>query len=328
MARSTPPVLEIGVVLSCGVIALLGLALRRPADGGTASSTGTSERAEGLGPLPRGAAEPAPPAVDPTGDGCHFEDRGLGDYESRALEPGRVLVRGAAVDEDGSFELLVHFHGVGAVQKLLAPEQLDLVIAGLDAGTLSSDYQKVLGSGAGLGAWLDQIDAAVTHAVGRPARARRVTLSSWSAGYGAIDRALQAAPWGERRFGGVILIDSLHAPVRADASVDPAAIAPFAEVAAAAAEGGPLFFLTHSEVPVSGYASTRQVADALLLGLEGRADDVAFGGDDLLTMTRTFERGRVAIRGYAGSDRDAHCAQLRILPSVVAERLLSFAPAE
>lgn len=303
-----------------------GLAARR-----TGVEAGSSAEAAAPGPmaeLPAGAsAEPATETPDAT-DGCHFDDRGYGRYEkAHALSTGRLLAHPHIADGDGSYELLLHFHGAEPVRRLLAPEGLDLVIAAMDAGTVSSDYDRALPDEESIRRWMDEIDVKVAEIIGRDAHPRRVTFSSWSAGYAAMDAALdRASRWREDdapRLGGVVLLDSLHASFGADGEqIVRAPLTPFLDAARDAAEGGPLFFLSHSAIQTDGYASTTQVADFFLHALDVHAESVRHGGDDTLQLRRRYERARLSIAGYEGGDREAHCAHLRLLPGVLTEHIL------
>src|SRR5580692_9673225 len=110
------------------------------------ASVSTSAASLDLPPLPSGAPPRALeelPADDERAAGCHFTDRGFGDYGAWHVLPrgARALVPvGRAVDGDGSFRLLVHFHGAEPVRRQLAPEGLDLVVVGVDAGVGSRAY--------------------------------------------------------------------------------------------------------------------------------------------------------------------------------------------
>jgi hypothetical protein len=287
-----------------------------------------SSSAELPPPLPSGAPPRALedlPADDERAAGCHFAERGFGDYgEWRKLAVGRALVPvGRAVAGDGSFRLLVHFHGAEPVRKQLAPEGLDLVIAAVDAGVGSHAYDRVLAEPAAFDQLVAAVEAEVAAANHLPAaHARSVTLSSWSAGYGAVAQIL---PRRDPRIEAVILLDSLYAGYTdGRRTLDRARIAPFLGVAREALAGGPAFFLTHTEIATPGYGSTAEVATFLLaeLGVEASPvdDDTSAAGP--YPLRRTFAGGRLWIRGYAGADRDAHCAQLHLLPRVLREEVL------
>jgi hypothetical protein len=258
---------------------------------------------------------------------CHFVDRGFGDYERwRPLPLGRLLVPQAhGVDADGSFDLLIHFHGAEAVRKQIAHERLDLVIAGIDAGVLSSSYVKALSNPGAFRSLLAAIEADVARSIGAPrARARNIALSSWSAGYGAVAQALAQVDEPEPPpVSAVILLDSLHASYGAVAGhIAPGQLSSFVETARAASTGGPLFFLTHTEVRTEGYASTFETASFLLAQLKIAPMPVEPDPESPIRLTRLAESGRLFVRGYAGFGKEDHCAQLRLLPGILFEHVL------
>lgn len=278
-------------------------------------------------PLPSGATPDKIPVPDPEVEpSCSFADRGFGSYgDWRSLSTlgalGKVLVPPAgAIAAGGAYDLLIHFHGAEAVRREVAPLDLGLVIAAVDAGTRSSDYARALQSPGAWGALLETIDRAVADASGLPeARVRRVAVSSWSAGSGAVSRILAD----ERRPDALILLDSLYggyAPGRTE--LMPGQLAPYVSLAEAAARGGPLLFMTHTTVPTIGYASTEETATFLLRQLGATAVLVTPNEGDPLKLVRMYDGGSLYIRGYAGATREDHCAQLRLLPSILTEHVL------
>ncbi|WP_434048165.1 MULTISPECIES: hypothetical protein [Sorangium] len=305
--------------------------------------------APGASPAPQAASAPVEPSPLPSGGeperaaldeheaqaGCDFADHGFGAYERwRPLPLGRLLVPPArAIRADGGYDLLVHFHGAEPVRKQLAPRDLGLVIAGVDLGTRSSEYARAL-EGGGWGALLQAIDSEVASAVGvTGARARRLALSSWSAGSGAIGRIIER---GSDPIDALILLDSLYGSyMPGQTSLVQGQLAPYVALAGAAARGAPLFYLTHSETPTSGYASTREAATFLLSELGASPVAVTASGDappsgasgpgeagDALRLTRMYDGGSLYVRGYAGAGPGGHCAQLRLLPAILAEHVL------
>lgn len=284
-------------------------------------------------PLPSGAPPRAMedlPAEDERAAGCHFTDRGFGDYGAwRTLStregapPARVLVPpGRAVRPDGSFRLLIHLHGAEPVRKQLAPEGLDLVIAALDAGVGSRAYERAFTPGPATFAHLvEAVEREVAAVNGLPAaRAEVVILSSWSAGYGAIGPILTRP---DPRLQAIVLLDSLYAGYLAGKrTVEPGQIPLFLEAARKARTSASAFYLTHTAIGTPGYASTGEVASYLLQELGVNATSVDSDPHEAHALTRLYEEGRLVIRGYAGADRDAHCAQLHLLPSILRETIL------
>ncbi len=284
-------------------------------------------------PLPSGApprAMEALPAEDERAAGCHFTDRGFGDYGAwRPLStrdgapPARVLVpAGRAVRPDGSFHLLIHLHGAEPTRKQLAPEGFDLVIAALDAGIGSHAYERAFTPGpATFDRLVEAIEREVAAVNGLPAtHAETIVISSWSAGYGAIGPILTRP---DPRVAAIVLLDSLYAGYLAGKrTVEHGQIPLFLEAARRARSSTSAFYLTHTAIGTPGYASTGEVASYLLDELGVKATPVDADPRELHALTRIFEEGRLVIRGYAGADRDAHCAQLHLLPSILRETIL------
>ncbi|MFT3772050.1 MAG: hypothetical protein QM820_42125 [Minicystis sp.] len=277
-------------------------------------------------PLPSGAPMrefEELPTDDERAAGCHFADRGFGDYGSwRRVPLGRALVPpGRAVDDAGEFRLLVHFHGAEPVRKQLAPEGLDLVIAAVDAGVGSRAYERALAEPDTFDKLVAAVEAEVAAANGLPrARARSIILSSWSAGYGAVTQILaRRTP----RVGAVVLLDSLYAGYASSRTIEHGQLPAFVEAARAARAGGPAFYLTHTAIATPGYASTAEVASFLLTELGATATTVEdTGSGERFPLRRMFEEGHLWIRGYAGGDRDAHCAQLHQITAILRQAVL------
>lgn len=316
-----------GVVLIASALVVLGGAVAATRAPEVAPAATVSE--PGLPPpLPSGAPMRVfeeLPTDDERAAGCHFAERGFGDYGAwRKLPMARALVpEQRAVAGDGTFRLLVHFHGAEPVRKQLAPEGLDLVIAAVDAGVGSRAYERAFADADSFDRLVVAVEAEVTAASHVPAaRARSIVLSSWSAGYGAVTQVLtRRTP----RVAAVVMLDSLYAGyANAGRTLQHGQLATFVEAARAARGGGPSFFLTHTAILTPGYASTAEVASFLLaeLGVTATTTIDSAGTGERFPLTRVFEEEKLAIRGYAGADRDAHCAQLHLLTSVLRETVL------
>lgn len=326
-----------GLLLAASLVLIGGALLsRRSGQPDPSAAAATASASAALAPPPRGGEiEGSALDEDEVPAGCDFADGGFGDYERwRPLPVGKLLVPPARViGADGGYDLLVHFHGAEPVRKLLAPRGLDLVIAGIDLGTRSSDYARAL-EGGQWDALLQAIDLEIERATGRSgARARRLALSSWSAGSGAISRIVEQGSGG---IDALILLDSLHGSyLPGQTSLVPGQLAPYVTLASAAARGAPLFFLTHTDVPTRGYASTREVAAFLLREIGASPVAVTYRGEPSaplrpgieapgadLRLTQMYDGGSLYVRGYAGADAGGRCAQLKLLPGIVAEHVL------
>lgn len=335
---------DVAVVLASGVVTVLALAKVTPPLLAPTRPTAVASMVSAPAGLPTGAATFEPDTEAPV-SGCHFPDKGFGTYgawqtldvddQTPSHDPrrlGKLLWVPSALRSQGAFRLLVHFHGAEPVRKELANAGFDLAIFAVDAGSRSGAYGRLLaGSGAYM-ALIGAIERKVASITGRAdAHASHVAVSSWSAGYAAVSRALAEAP---ARVNALLLLDSLYAGYMPDGRhVAKASLAPYIIAAQAASRGGAPFFLSHSGVKTDGYASTSEVATALLdalnaysVAVSGDAfeeeddDDTAQGG--AMKLVRMFDAGRFVIRGYAGAGPDDHCAHLRLLKRALAEEVL------
>lgn len=336
---------DAALVVASAVLTLFALAKATPskAPASAASSAASGATLSAPGSLPKGAPTFEPDTEAPV-SGCHFPDRGFGAYgQWRPLDVadapagdvrrlGKLLVLpGGGLHADASFDLLIHFHGAEPVRKELAPQDLGLVVFAVDAGTRSSHYGKLLAEAGSFERLLAAIEQQVAAISGRAdAHAGHVAVSSWSAGYAAVSRALLQAP---KRVSALLLLDSLYASYAPNQhDIAKGALDAYTTAAQAAARGGPPFFLSHSGVKTDGYASTSEVATALLDGLG--ATSVAVAGDveeeeepaepqhAPLRLVRMYDAGRFVIRGYAGAGPDDHCAHLRLLKRALSEDVL------
>jgi hypothetical protein len=270
------------------------------------------------GPLPSGA-EPAvaTPTLVLGANGCTIEDRGNGAFTSVKGPAGaKVWFSPTATRPDGGYDLLLHFHGGDAVRKVLAPDTHDLVLATIDRGDSSGDYRGTVPDRRSWDELLAGIDRGVGEATGGPAHARRIVVSSWSAGFGAVDEVLGVA--GDE-LSGVVLLDSLYASYEGQGMAKhPAPVPRFVAAAKRSLERGHfLFALTHSDVKPPDYASTKEVADALLAELFVRSSPVDQRGPAGVGLSRVAEERGFVLRGYSGGDEAAHCAHLRLLPELL-----------
>lgn len=319
----TKSLTELGIVLLCGTFVIAAAArysgarqdVPKPAE----------QVAPAMTPLPAGATEkPFVSETIPTG-GCDFPETNSSNYlAARTLPIGKVLIpAGMELPPDGGYDVLAHFHGAEPIRKLITPMGLGFVIATFDIGTLSGGYDRAFSAPGTFDAMLAAISREVSVVTNHPAaRPRSIILSSWSAGYGAVRRII--AP-GRDDIDAVVLIDSLYSSFASGAETpDPNELAPFAALARSAARGGPLLFVTHSSVATNGYSSTVDTASFLLRDV-GLDDALSVPPEtDPFGLIRARDRNHFFVRGYAGTDAAAHCAQLRLLPDILRRQVLPF----
>lgn len=308
------------VVVVVALAALLASPVRNSHSQESPAQAQSSEVAAQPPPLPAENRAPVTARVSTSlaGFSCNVPDQGLG---GRTLERGEqgveVLVAPSALLPDGGYDLVLHFHGKEPVRRISAASNLQVIVASLDKGDSSGDYAGLFQSKADLESLLRGIDATVSASTGQQAHVRSLLVSSFSAGFEAVRQVLTVG--GDLPvLTGVLLLDSLYGSFQGvSKSVDLERLAPFETFARRSLESSQTsFLLTHSRVPTEGYANTAEVADTLIERLLLRVDRTRTGGTR--SLERRAEEKGVTIRGYAGSDRDAHCAHLGLFPELVA----------
>jgi hypothetical protein len=148
-----------------------------------------------------------------------------------------------------------------------------------------------------------------------------ITLSGFSAGYGAV-REILRQPENFAQVNGVLLLDGMHTsyvpegkPLADGGIIDGSGLDSFIAFAKEAIAGKKLFVVTHSEIFPGTYASTTECADYLLsqLNLSRRAQlrQGPAGMQQLSAMdVRSFH-----LRGYAGNSAPDHVDFLHAMPA-------------
>jgi hypothetical protein len=246
--------------------------------------------------------------------------------EHLLITGGVFYVPPSFASEGGEFDLLIHFHGnAELVEQSVAESKLDALVYVVNVGHGASAYRDY-GSAPGMCNQL--LDKATDTAVARglhDARARRMALSAWSAGYAAVGALLDSCA---ERVDAVLLADGLHVPFvdRVRHSVDAASLGPFLSFAERASKGERLMVVTHSEVETYGYASSARTAQLLLesLGIVPKPANASPspatfpaakkaaepGHDSKLFATSDAQRGKLHVMGFSGEKRAHHMDHL------------------
>ncbi len=233
-----------------------------------------------------------------------------------SMGPGWILYtpRGFTFAEDGSYDLVIHFHGVPeVVERQFEGLHLNALLVTVNLGTGSTPYRLAFADAA---AWKRQLafveetihDLAPRH----DAHLGRLAISAWSAGHGAVLEILEHAEY-RARIDAVMVADGMHGtfsdvPHRV---MVPESLDPFIAFARDAAAGDKMMILTHSAIPVPTYASTTESCaylDKALGGLEARPATAA--------ETSRHAKGNLTVIGMPGSDAPAHALHLKRLASL------------
>jgi hypothetical protein len=222
------------------------------------------------------------------------------------LSKGRVMAPvDGAVDANGGFDLVLHFHGDELARRELALSGQKFVLYGLTLDASESYAGLFAGSGF-FGTIVHEVEQVMarTHP---GAHVRKFGLSAWSAGYMAV-LSILAQPEAKDT-DAVILLDGLHGP-RGHLERP---LATFVDFAKRAEAGERLMIITHSSIDPPDFASTTEAAHYMLSALGARPEPVRRDDRYGLELIEYFSRGDFHVRGYAGNDKADHCAQVTLL---------------
>jgi hypothetical protein len=268
--------------------------------------------------LDAGLMEPARAELDRTLSVALEEPRPFEvelDTPKRRVAPGSRVISLTAGCRAAQkpYDVLIHFHGAPPVLEAAFDKSgIDGVLVIYNWGIGSGAYEDPFAAPGTFSQLMTNITNGVRELCPTAAAPKRIGLSAWSAGYGAVwrilDRASDAA-----RIDSVLLSDGLHAGFVGDErqrSVNPAQMAAFELFADLAVADKKLFAITHSTIRTP-YASTTETA-TYLLDAEGvpRIQTSLPGPRPDMELTSRGDRGSFHVRGFAGEDKPAHANQL------------------
>lgn len=257
--------------------------------------------------------------------------------------PGGILVLPESFQpqEDGTYDLLIHFHGNTAVVRESADvANLNAAVAIINLGIGSQPYEEYYSVGGTYEELLDAVDQGVKQRGLKNATLGRVALSAWSAGYGAISSILVSRR-GREHLDAILIFDGIHGSLD-EGRLNALQMKPFTTVAQRAAKGEMYFGMTHSAIDPRAYAGTTMTADYLInaVGAERHPLDSVKDAPGYLqlasmegavsklrakTMEPTSEAtlGTFHVTGYRGEEKEHHMAHLfqmgaTLLPELVA----------
>lgn len=232
------------------------------------------------------------------------------------LARGRIQVSWLSSPVGPSRDLLIHFHGS---QPLMAENfikaRIDGVLVTVNFNGLSSVYADPFRESPQR--FQEVLDRAMAELRERglatdETRWRRVCVSSFSAGYGAV-REILKTPESFQRIDGLLAADSIYAGLEKGVSrrqVNQQQMRDFREFARLASEGKKTFVVTHSYLETP-YASTFETADDLLQFVAAKREAPAGQSGEPLVLRSRAEVGHFTVLGYAGNTGEAHMDHLR-----------------
>ena len=268
--------------------------------------------------------EEEPPPPEPV----ERADAHLKTGERHRARPGLLYVPTGFTSEDGQFDLIIHFHGnPELVSQSVVEADINALIHITNLGLRSGPYKQWSMVPDAFDRLLSEAEKAAVAMGLRDAKVRRIALSCWSAGYGAMLHILDKDRHRDR-VDALLVTDGMHGGYRTEAEreIHPMSLGAFVAFGKRAVAGDKLFVLTHSRIQTAGYASAKKSADFLLdeLGVERTETDVSPPEVDFDVAVKAFpangrnwlkglssaQKGELYVYGYAGNESEDHIAHL------------------
>jgi LysM repeat protein len=250
---------------------------------------------------------------------CMTPDPGWGIYDrwSRRVSMGQMLApQRGGLTRGGGFDLIVHFHGHFPIRKEFVKAARGQVLVAIDLGIGSGAYQSAFASPRVFEKLLESVKKEMARRSGRKKTyVRKLALSSWSAGYGAVSQILQQKAG--KKVDALILLDSVHSGYGPGGEVETAQLEPFLKFARKARSGRKLMFQSHSSITPPGYASTQEVSRVMVKKLGGKLRKSRRSDVLGLKLFERYDRRGYHVRGYRGDDKPDHCAHLGLMKDVL-----------
>jgi hypothetical protein len=209
--------------------------------------------------------------------------------------------------------LFLHFHGGTWLPELAASRIGHSAVISIQIGAGSGAYAKPFGDPQLFGRLLAEAEAKAG------VKFTTITLTAWSAGYGAI-REILKTPAHYARVERLLLIDGLHTgyiggkPGPLESQLETDKLELFLQFARDAVAGRKQMIVTHSEIFPGTFASTTETADWLLAQLGLKRTPVVKWGPMGTQQLSEVKQGRFVLRGFAGNSAPDHVDQLHSLP--------------
>jgi len=206
--------------------------------------------------------------------------------------------------------VVIHFHGAHTtvIPRYLA-SGLDAVLVIINLGIGSGPYSDSLAVRSNVDGLLERIRSTISEQCGLgDAPITRLALSSWSAGYGAIQQFLY---WRPELVDAVLLADGLHVGFtdRRARVVNVNSLEGFVRFAQKATRREKLMTITHSSIVPAQYASTSETAMALSQAAQAPTWTTEENKHGMQQITAA-RRGDFYVDGFAGNDKPAHARHL------------------
>ena len=239
------------------------------------------------------------------------EERSLHIGEKQTIgDDGTMVICHYPRNNGGPIDVTVHFHGLARVAAdNFVKSELDGALVVINFKGLSAAYAKPFRDKPAL---FETALERAANQLGPKTTWGRLTVSSFSAGYGAVREILKTPKFFDR-IDALVAADSMYASLEKDRVPRrplETHMRDYVRFAKLASEGKKTFIITHSaqETP---YASTTETANYLLEALDIRREPSSQHGTAPLNLSSKATKSKFTVLGYDGMTGPDHLHHLR-----------------
>ncbi|MEO6245790.1 MAG: hypothetical protein ABIQ12_10165, partial [Opitutaceae bacterium] len=219
----------------------------------------------------------------------------------------------------------LHLHGAPAVMETnFAAIGAPGILVNLTLPGLSKVYADHFTNPTAFAELLREVEAVLRiEAPAQPWRLGRLTVSSFSAGFGGV-RQLLRQPAAFDRIAALVMADSIYCGYTGDGAarqVDAELMDGFLRFARLAAEGKKRLVISHSQQVPEGYASTTETADYLIQKLLGERVGETEDWPSGLRLLSKFSKSQCEILGFEGAGPGDHLRHLHSISVFLARAI-------
>jgi hypothetical protein len=231
------------------------------------------------------------------------------------------------VKTDGSVDVVFEFHAGMMAEREMRETGLPAVFVTCGFGVGSGSYADEFIDQARFGRMLYLLTKKLDEQTHREdVHVGKLTVASWSAGFGAVSRILAVSRYYDM-IDSVVLLDGLHAkykegpdqkrPAQGKEHVDLRLLSSFTRFAKDAAAGKKTMVITHSAIVPPDYASVAETTAAMLDSIGVPQAAVEEHTSRGMTLSSRADTKGLHVRGFRGGGPRDHFAQLHLFGEVL-----------
>jgi len=210
--------------------------------------------------------------------------------------------------DDGNFTLVFHLHSASwAAEDEVYKSGVNTILFNIHLGGFSSSYQNYFNDQSKFQTIMDLVKSELeSNQIITQPEISKLIVTSFSAGYAGVREMFKNIDY-YKQIDALTLADGLHSSSNSSLMQDQ--MKDFLRFAKDARDLSKIMFITHSQIPTSGYESTTSTANYLINGIGATREEFSVT-DEVGTQLTKCDTGFFHLKGYAGETANDHMKHL------------------